>query len=374
MTKKRVRANGEGSIFRRASDQMWVGALHLPSGRRKAVYGKTKAAVVEKLERLKSDIVMGGVPKSDERESVEEYLTEWFATVRPKLRPKSERTYESILRNHIIPNLGKRRFTKLTPHELEQFFSKLVGTGLSPSTVRLIKTVLSTACADALRWGRIARNPVTPAVSPKVVKRDGLAIEPTEARNIRAAFVGQPMEHLVSVALGSGLRQGELLGLTWADIDFDAGTVIVRATLHYLNGKYERMQPKTSRSNRLIPIAPFALEALRLQRESQTAHRLVADRWQNDMNLVFTGDTGQPLSEGNVRKTFVKGLATAGLPRRRFHEMRHAYATLLLAQGVDITTIMEMLGHTNLHTSLIYTHVVSELKRDAARKLDELLG
>jgi integrase len=255
---------------------------------------------------------------------------------------------------------------------LEQFFANRLAEGLSPKSIALVRGILTRAFGDAVRDGYLVRNPASLAAAPKIGGRRDDAITPAEAHAIVRAFDGHPLATLVATALGSGLRQGELLALRWEDIDLDAGNVHVGATLQRIKGEYLRLEPKTERSRRTVPLADFAMQALRKQAEDQEARRLLADSWGNTLNLVFTTPSGRPMSGSTVTSQFQARLRAAGLSVRRFHELRHGYATLLLAQGVDMRVIMELLGHTQLSMSMVYTHVVNDLQRDAARRLSEL--
>jgi integrase len=363
----RTRANGEGSIYKRISDGLWVGALHLPSGRRKAVYAKTKDGVRAKLDRLKGEVATGTPPPSDERRTIGEYMVYWLSTTKDSIRPSSYRVYESLVRNHIVPRLGTRQLTKLTVADVEGF---LAGAAVSPKSAQLLKAILSAALRDAVRWGYRTTNPTAYADSPRMMVRQEDFIDEREARAIMAAFVGDPLAPLVTCAIGTGLRQGELLALRWEDIDRVGRTLLVRATMQP-DGTIT--EPKTSRSHRKVPLADFVLEALDRQFDLQSTWRLLGSSWKgNELGLVFTSDSGGALRGTTVTNQFQNVLAKAGLPRRRFHELRHAFSTMLLARGVDLRTIQELLGHSNLHTTTqVYTHVVPELARGA---VDGLFG
>lgn len=374
MTRRRTRANGEGSIYKRADGQ-WVAALKLPTGQRKTLYGRTRALATKKLDDMKSQLSQGLTLQTDERRTVGEFLGTWFEQAAPNLRPSTIRTYKSLMSSHIVPVLGGRRLTRLDVQELEHYFAGRLAAGLSPKSIALVKGILSRALNDAVRWGYLARNPVQYAEAPRVPQRNETALTVIDARAIIQCFDGDFLGPLVAVALGSGLRQGELLALRWQDVDLKNQVVAINATLQIEAGAYIRMDPKTERSRRTVPLAGFAVEALRQQQENQGALRLLkGDRWRNELDLVFTTKFGRPLSGTVVTSTFQSKLAAAGLRRLRFHELRHGYATLLLTQGVDMRVIMELLGHSRLSTSVIYTHVVSDLQTDAVDRLGTALA
>jgi integrase len=206
-----------------------------------------------------------------------------------------------------------------------------------------------------------------PEHEPKIIAGD-------QARAILGAVRGDPLEALFTVALALGLRQGEALALRWEDVDLSRGAVSVAATLQRVNGALVRTEPKTRRSRRTLPLTSVAAEALRTHRVRQIEERLLAgDRW-DDRGLVFTTSVGTPLDGVSVTHRFQKILERAGLPRYRFHDLRHGTASLLAARGVPARVAMELLGHSDIRTTLhIYTHVGPELARDAVERLDAAL-
>jgi integrase len=180
---------------------------------------------------------------------------------------------------------------------------------------------------------------------------------------------------VVAVTLATGMRQGEALGLRWSDVDMEGATVSVRQTLVRAGTRPVFAEPKTSRSRRTIALTDGAIAALRSQRAQQLQDRLLAgSRWQNS-GLVFTSTNGTPMAAGDLTKRFQRLLADAGLPRLRFHDLRHGTASLLVAQGVHPRTIMEILGHSTITVTMnTYAHVAPDLQREAAASLDAALG
>ena len=372
MKRRRTRANGEGSIYQRKADGIWVGALVLANGRRKVVYGSTKAKAVSKLEELKIGTATLGVPQTDERLTVETYFNHWYAEHSKSLRPSSARTYESLIRIHIIPTLGTRRLSSLTTQQLERFFGTVK---LSPKSVSILKGVMSGALDDAIKWGYLRQNVAHLADIPRMEASDVEPIGPDEARAIIKAFGAEKLAPLVTIALTTGLRQGELLALRPEDVDLDARKLYVRHTLNRIAGEYRLVEPKTKRSRRVVPLMDLSIEAFHQQAENQATMKLLkGDSWKNDLGLLFTLESGAPMLGTVVTAKFQRGLVNAGLTARRFHELRHGFATLLLSQGVSSVVIMELMGHRNLSTSLVYTHVVPQLHKDAAQRLDDAIG
>ena len=277
-----------------------------------------------------------------------------------------------MIRTHIVPKLGSRRLARLELRELEAFFNNV---SLSPRSVHVLKGVITTALNDAIKWGYLRQNPAHLADTPKVLRPEVDALTADEAIAILYAFEGHRLLTLVTAALTTGLRQGELLALRWKDVDFEHSALHVDATLQRVAGKLVRLDPKTARSTRTVPLTATAVAAFHKQRQDQLAERLLSTKWANDLDLVFTASQGLPMSGTVATKQFQHQLAIAGLANRRFHELRHGYATLMLTQGVDLRVIMELMGHSRLHTTAtVYTHVVPELARDAADRLERALA
>ena len=304
----------------------------LANGRRKVVYGATKAKAVAKLESLKIGVSTLGLPQTDERLTVEAYFTLWFAEHRKSLRPRSISTYDSLLRLHIVPALGSRRLTSLTTQQLEKYFAALP---LAPKSVSIVEGVITTALNDAIKWGYLRHNVAHLADTPR---QQALEVEPigaAEARTIIAAFAGDSLEPLVTLALGTGLRQGELLALRPEDIDLGRRRLSVRHTLQCVDSECVLLEPKTKRSRRMVPLMDLTVAAIQRQMENHRVMKLLkGDKWKNELDLIFTAEAGAPLRGSAVTRKFQERLESAGLQHRRFHELRHGFATLLLSQGV----------------------------------------
>ena len=226
-----------------------------------------------------------------------------------------------------------------------------------------------------MRWGVVARNAATLVDLPRVDRDEVRALSPADARAIFSAVHGDRLEPLVVLTLATGLRQGEALGLRWQDVDLDAGAIHVRHALLRMGSKVELVEPKTKRSRRRIAIPASVVALLREHRKRQLQDRLCAGtRWQ-DGDYVFTSSIGTPMDGADVTRRFQRLLAAASLPRMRFHDLRHGAASLLLAQGVHARVVMEMLGHSTIALTMnTYSHVIPELQREAADKMEAVLG
>lgn len=371
--KQRKRGNNEGTITQRR-DGRYESRITLDGGKRKCFYGKTRAEVAEKLTKALRDLQQGITP-APERETVGTFLARWLADVaRPSLRPLTYKSYALIVNHHLIPVLGKVRLARLAPADVQRYMNAKRDAGLSARTVAYHRAVLRKALNDALRWGSVARNAAALAVPPKQVRPRLRFLSPEDARRFLDVCRGHRLEALFTVALSMGLRQGEALGLRWEDIDLEAGTLTVSHALQRVDGKLQLMEPKTQQSHRTLPLPPVALAALREHRRRQLAERIASAYWE-DHGFVFPSTIGTPLEPRNLVDQFHTLRAAAGLDWLRFHDLRHGCASLLMAQGVNPRVVMEVLGHSQISLTLgTYSHVTSELAKDAALKIDALLG
>ena len=372
------RGNGEGSIYKRA-DGRWCAAISAgwKDGKplRKYIYGQTKGEVREKLTKAKRDQDMG-LPVAVERQKLSDYLHNWLENcAKPSIRPKTYTSYEQLIRLHIVPALGNLYLEKLAPQHVQQFMNDKLTEGLSTRTVQYLHAVLRVALGQALKWGLVARNVATLVDAPRVETKVLRPFTPEEAVKFLDVIKGDRLEALYSVALSLGLRQGEALGLRWEDVDLDKGNLSVRYALQRVNGKVELVEPKTKKSRRTIALPFVAVNALLKHRITQESERQWAgDRWQ-ETGHVFTSTIGTPLDDCNVTHQFQRILKAAGLPKLRFHDLRHTCATLLIAQGVHPRYVMDILGHSQIGLTMnTYGHVVAAVQREAASKMDAILG
>ena len=373
------RGNGEGSIYRR-SDGRWAGVLDLGyvAGKRcrKSYYGRTRTEVAERLAAaLRSNT--DGVPVPGERQTVGQFLTHWLGErAMTGLRESTHRGYEAKIRVHILPSLSRTPLAKLTVQAVQTFLSDKLRSGLSPRTVLHLRAILRAALNDAVKWGLVTRNVAALADGPRAIHDEIDPFTPDEARRLLLAIRGDRLEALYTIALAVGLRQGEALGLKWGDIDLESGTVVVRNALDRHKGEFRLVEPKTKKSRRTLALPAIAITALKARRAAQAEERLaVGLDWQGSWDLVFTTPFGAPLHGSNVTRAFKSILKRAGLREQRFHDLRHACASLLIVQGTHPRVIMETLGHSRISTTMdTYGHVIPELQRDAANQMDALLA
>jgi integrase len=338
------------------------------------MYGKTRAEVKVKLAALQAELSRGRLP-AGRNPTVAEFLRSWLETsVKPRLRPLTYAGYKVNVEKHLVPTLGRYRLDQLTPLHVQEMMNERLATGLSTKSVAYIHQVLRTALGLAVRWDMVSRNVARLVDRPRIQRKRINPLTPEEARKFLASIHGHRLEALFSVALALGLRQGEALGLRWDDIDFKTGILRVSHQLQRIDTKLTLVPPKTEKSRRTLVMPSMIVEHLREHEKRQVAEKLWAgSKWQ-ESGLVFANQVGQPTQARRVIEQFHDALAKAGLRRIRFHDLRHSCATLLLVQGVSPRVVMEVLGHSEIALTMnAYSHVVPELQREAAQRMQAIL-
>lgn len=343
----------------------------------KTIHGRKKdaQAYLNKVLREK-DL---GIFVEPARMSLNQYLDRWLTTAaRPRLRPSTFQSYEYVLRQYIRPTLGSRPLDKITPLDIQALYTALGKRGLSSRTIRYSHTVLRNAMSQAVRWRLLAHNPATDVDLPKQRREEMRPLSPTEARRFLEAAAEDSLGILFELLLTTGLRPGEALGLTWPDVDLEAGRLHVQRSLSKdaKGGDWRLQPPKTPRARRTVPLLPSTVQALRRHRRHQAEERLKAGTAWRDSDLVFTGRNGAPLEYRNlVKRHFKRVLEKAGLPNNiRLYDLRHTCATLLLAAGENPKIVSERLGHASIAMTLdVYSHVLPDMQESAVAKLNGLL-
>ena len=375
------RSNGEGSIYRR-SDGRWVGEMTIEGRERKFVYGKTQKIVREKLQAALQDKQQGIVLKGNAKQTVAQFLTDWLEnSQKQNVRPRTYERYEEIVRLHISPVLGRQRLQTLSAQHVQAFYTKKVKEGLSASTVGVFHNVLHKALDTAVKWGLVSRNVCSLVSPPHVEEFEIKPLDLEQAHRLLAAVRGHRQEALFTLALATGMRRGELMGLKWQDINFTTSTLQIRRILTRVPTKmpgkgYVEAEPKTQKSRRNVVIAPFALDSLKRHRKSQLEAKLKAGASWQDHDYVFCTSVGTHINPTKDALDPLKVLLKeAGLPDIRFHDLRHSAATLLLSEGVHPKVVQELLGHSNISMTMdVYSHVLPGMQQDAISRLNNTLG
>ena len=379
---------GDGSVYQR-KDGKWVGeatvGLRADGGRdRRYVYADTREEAQAALRKLLHERDKGLLADPG-KQTVGQFLTAWLEdVVKPSVRPNTYLSYAGVVNKHINPVLGKIRLAKLSPQHLQRFYREKQEEGLT-RTVRLCHSVLQRSLGQATKWGLIPRNPAGLVDPPKVPQRKFRPLSPEEARRLLEAAEGDRFHALYVLAITCGLRQGELLGLTWENVDLDRGTLQVRYQLQWVKKEAEKSgnrekpswvltEPKSAKSRRTVMLPQVAIKALKKHRVQQIAEKLeMGEVWQ-DLGFVFTTPIGTPQDASGFRKrSFQPLLERAGVPKIRFHDLRHTHASLLLAQGVHPKVVQEQLGHSQISLTLdTYSHLLPTLQQQAAAEMDKM--
>jgi integrase len=367
------RANHEGTIYKR-QDGRWVASITLAGGKRKSFYAQTRQEVAQKLTvGLKARL--DGLPLPSDQLKVGRYLTEWLQSAQPSIRPSTWRRYEQLLRLHAIPALAMLPLTRLEPRHIQKLYADLLSGGMPGNTVRLLHAVLRRGIGQAVAWGTLPRNVVQLVSPPREQRHEMTPLSAEQARTLLEAAHGERLEALYVLALNTGMRIGELLGLRWRDMDLTAGRLHVQHTLVRTRGVWRLAEPKTARSRRRIALAPSAIDALRHHHARQAEERLsLGPAWENH-DMVFANALGRPMQANHVlNRLFRPLLSKAGLPRIRFHDLRHTCASLMLRQGIHPKIVSEMLGHSSIGMTLdTYSHVIPDMQHQAVKAMDALL-
>jgi integrase len=368
-------ANGNGG-GRLRTNGSWEWRESLADGRRFSGYGKTQAAAKASCIAKVKQAERGIDPKAA-KQTLGRYLDWWLADiVTPKLAAKTVKAYRDVVRLHLVPELGHHELGKLTAQHVTTMLRDKERAGLSPRSVAMIREVLRGALNIAIKMQMVERNAAALASSPRQVKVERRMLTPEDARRLLCSVEKDRLAALYRLALTLGMRQAEILGLRWADVDLDAGTLRVRQTVQRIGGETITKEPKTARSRRRLALTPSLVAALIAHKDKQTFERAKAgDRWQ-ESGLVFTSTVGTPLDARNLTREFKRYLEAAKLPKElRFYDMRHAAASLLIADGLPITVVSAMLGHALTSTTLNnYAHVLPGSDRIAAEAMERLLG
>lgn len=381
--KSKKNAHGAGTI-RIRSDGRWEARYTIGfdtlTGKQiqKSVYGRTQKEVREKLTQITSELD-GGTYIPPNAETVGEWLDTWLKVYAlHSVRPYTYDSYERSCNLHLKPALGKIRLSSLSAPQIQQLYNRLlIDKGLSPKTVKNIHGILHRALQQAYKLGKLRSNPTEICDLPRSNRKE---IDPMEQKDIAAflcAVKGHRYELVYLVTLFTGLRQGEVLGLTWDCIDFDHGTIYINKQLQKtkkVGGVYILAPTKNSRS-RVVTAAPSVMELLKRQRANQREwETLAGSAWENKWDLVFTNMFGGHLIHLTVYKEFKRIVTKIGLPQERFHDLRHSYAVAAIESGDDIKTVQANLGHATASFTLdVYGHVSQKMRRQSAERMERFI-
>ena len=425
------KSNGAGSIFKR-KDGRWVGAYIDPiATKRHYVYGKTQKEVKEKMKEFKESFlnekqerplpaeeilakepetkeekqliekveipkeienISGRKTTETEREEVKkeqegQSLAEWiqyylYTYKKADLKASTFTAYLWKFTTYIEPaEISKKQVSQLTTNDLQRFYNSKTDEGYNSKTVRHMKILINGALEQAVRIGMIKENPNRYTILPKKKKFEANTLKKEDVTKIITEGKEEWVYPLVTVCMTCGLRKGELLGLRWENIDWEKRQIHITGSLCRVarepgkNGRnvsvYEILEPKTKSSIRTIPMMQATYEALCIQKERQEKERELYEEIYLDNDLVFARIDGRYLDSRAVSEQFLRLLKKYDIPKVRFHDLRHTYATLLMESGVQAKVVQELMGHSSISTTLdIYTHVSEDLKTESIRGVE----
>lgn len=335
--------------------------------------GKTQREVREKMQAAAVE-VNRSTYTAPTKLTVAQWLDIWARDYLGGVKSTTATVYRASIRTYIKPALGASRLDQLHPHAVQGFINSM--DGLSPATVRLTHNVLHHALEKAVDLNYIPLNPAARVTLPKIEREEPRPLDDAQVAALLDAVKGKDMEHLVTVALFTGMRMSELLGLTWDAIDFEGGTITVNKQLtrqgHRDEGLFQ--SPKSSKIRTVTP-AGVVFDALKRQRAKQAEMRLRAGPlWSNPHDLVFTVGDGGPFNQSKAERGFKTAAAAAGIPEFHFHSLRHTYAVNAIRAGDDIKTVQGNLGHASAAFTLDrYGHVTERMKRDSAQRMEHFI-
>lgn len=372
--------NGSGSI-RRRSDGRWEARYtvgYYDDGRIKShsVYGKTKREVRDKLTKILNDISENTYTEPN-RLKLCDWLDIWLREYKINVRPATWASYDEHIRVHINPLLGEIRLSKLAPHDIQKAYNYWFRErGLSAKSIKNIHGALHAALEQARINGYLRGNPSSAVALPKLEKQPLRTMDKGDVSAFLKAIQGDPYEIPLFVALFTGLRQGELLGLTWDCVDFMRGTLLINKQHNRAKGEAEFhfSSLKNSVERSLTP-ATAVIEILKRQKALQAQWAKAAgSAWDNRKNLVFTTELGRYVNNKTLYMHYKQIVRALGMPQLRFHDLRHTFSVNSLQAGDDIKTVQENLGHsTAAFTLSTYAHATLGMKQESAKRMDAFI-
>lgn len=347
----------------------------------KTISGPTLKGVREKLNQALYAIDQNEYVDSG-KTTVADWMEEWMRDYTVNVKPSTRRLYEECVRLYIVPHLGSVRLDKLDGPMIQRYYNDLhqpadpARKPISAKTVKNVHGILHKALQQAVKNGMIRLNTTENCVLPRIVKKDIQPLTQEQIQAFLALLPGHPHEYLYQIAMFTGMREGELLGLPWDCVDFERKTILVKQHLqreHKKGGEY-KLVPTKNDKKRIVPMAPTVVRLFELQRRRQDHYRRqLADKWE-ETGLVFTGPFGGYLSYRTVYDCFKRLAAKIGAPNARVHDLRHTYAVACIESGVDVKTLQENLGHaTAAFTMDVYGHVSRQMQINSANKLKSFI-
>jgi integrase len=368
----RIRGHGEGSIYQR-SNGTWRAQISV-NGERISYGAKTKPECIEWLTTMQFQLNRG-FDLQGRKMSLKNYLEHWLENHKVSSRPKTYLRYKGLSERYIIPRLGDTDLNDLHPLNIERFYANLITDGVGIRSVRLCHSILHSALGKAIDYGWILRNPARGVTQPQYKPSEMQVWNDSQVSLFLVIAESSRHKALYQLAITTGMRQGEIFGLKWTDLHWNLGEIQIQRQVQRIPGEgWSYQEPKTRTGRRKIILGEGTLHALRLHREQQLINIKVAgERWQSH-ELIFPNSVGNPMDSSNLRLDFNRLVAKAGLPKIRFHDLRHTAASLMLNNGVPPIVVSRILGHAKPSITLdLYGHLYHEMQGEAAKIMDELV-
>lgn len=377
--------NGQGCIRKRKDGTFEaIKTIGRDSGTgkliRKSFYGKTAAEAQKKMAEASADLVRGEYVEPSKM-TMSQWLDNWVENYTKALKGYTLRNYKSQIKNHIKPYIGAVKVSELNTDMIQRMYNQLLASGLSAKTLRNIHGIVHVVLETLVEIKARRDNPAEPLKKklPKVEQKEMITLSDAELAAFMDIIKGDEYESLFLVDLFTGMRQGELLGLRWACIDFKNGLIRIDKQLYMpteKGGEYT-LETLKSRKQRIICPAPFVFDILKRVKREQAENRLfVGSAWDDGgfPDLVFTNALGGHLCHKTAYKRFKKAVEASGVPAVRFHDMRHTFATTCLLNGDDPKTVQTTLGHASAAFTLdMYGHATERMKRDSAERMEKYI-
>ena len=365
------RSHGEGTVYQLENGN-WRAQATI-DGRRLSFTANTRKACREWLKGITGQVEQG-LTYDATRTTFGEYLEGWLNLKRSVVRIHTIEQYQRTVNKYILPGLKNAKLNELTPGRIQGLYDQLQKQGVTPRVVQVVHAVIYGSLQQALKLGIIGRNPALAAVTPAAKLREIQVWDESQISQFLVSIQGQRNETLYRLALATGMRRGELCGLQWSDVDWLAKTIYVqRQVTQPEGGGFQYTLPKTSAGRRMISLGENMIQALRLQIERvQTLRAAVGERWK-DNDLIFPSLAGTPIDGYNLSKEFRILAEQAGLPRIRFHDLRHTAASMMLNHGIPVIIVSRILGHSKPSITMdIYGHLIPGMQDQAASLMDQI--
>jgi integrase len=369
---KNKRANNEGSIRTLENGRFRVEIM--VDGHRSSATRDTRKECQDWLREKLNQRDMGYTPLEG-KVSVREYLQRWMTRHSLELKGTTAKQYQNNLELYVYPQIGERELGELTLPFIDHYYSKLLSGGCSDFSLRYTHRILHKAFEDAIKYGYLLRNPTHGATLPRISPKEMMILEENEVSAFLIAARASRLEALFYLATVTGMRQGELFGLKWDDIQWQRGALRVQRQAVPIPGQgVQFTDPKTLAGRRTIKLNENTLDMLRTQKEHQAFEKVIAGTDWQEMGLVFTSTIGTVLNRSNVRKEFKRILELAGVPDIRFHDLRHTAASILLNNGVPVIVVSKMLGHSKVSVTMdTYGHLIPMMQDMATQVMADLV-